>query len=51
MEGSSNAGFKEVNLKGFFTIAERVMARRGITLTDTDRKMYESIHAIAKKYK
>lgn len=51
MEGSSNAGFKDVNLKAFFTIAERVMDRRGISLTETDRKMYESIYAIAKKYK
>ncbi len=51
MEGSSSAGFKDVNLKAFFTIAERVMARRGISLTETDRKMYESIYAIAKKYK
>lgn len=51
MEGSSNAGFKDVNLKAFFTVAERVMERRGITLTETDRRMYESIYSIAKKYK
>lgn len=51
MEGSSNAGFKDVSLKAFFNIAERVMARRGITLTDADKKMYESIYSIAKRYK
>ena len=51
MEGGSSAGFKDVSLKGFFTIAERVMARRGIALTETDRKMFEDIYEIAKKYK
>ena len=51
MEGSSNAGFKDVSLKAFFNIAERVMARRGITLTEADKKMYESIYSIAKRYK
>lgn len=51
MEGGSNAGFKDVNLRNFFAIAERVMARRGITLSETDRKMYNDIYAIAKKYK
>ena len=51
MEGGSNAGFKDVNLKNFFAIAERVMARRGITMTDTDRQIFNDIYAIAKKYK
>lgn len=51
MEGSSNAGFKDVSLKAFFNIAERVMARRGITLTEADKKMLESIYSIAKRYK
>ena len=51
MEGSSNAGFKDVNLKAFFTIAERVMSRRGVVLTEADRRMYDNIYTIAKKYK
>lgn len=51
MEGSSNAGFKDVNLKAFFTVAERVMSRRGVALTEADRRMYDNIYAIAKRYK
>lgn len=51
MEGSSNAGFKDISLKAFYAIAERVMQRRGITLTDADKKMYDDIYSIAKRHK
>lgn len=50
-EGSSNAGFKDVPLKTFYAIAERVMARRGLELTQTDRDIFESIYNISDRYK
>jgi len=50
-EGSDVGGFKNVDLKTFFTIAERVMSRRGIALTDADRTIYEAIYNIRDKYK
>ena len=50
-EGSSAAGFKNVPLETFFTIAERVMARRNIALTDVDRDIYKAIYNIRDRYK
>ena len=50
-EGSSNAGFKNVPLDVFFAIAERVMARRGITLTDADRAIFTAIYNLSDRYK
>ena len=50
-EGSSAAGFKDVPIETFYTIAERVMARRNITLTDVDRDIYKAIYNIRDKYK
>ena len=50
-EGSSNAGFKDVPLKTFYSIAERVMARRGLTLTQVDRDIFASIYNISDRYK
>lgn len=50
-EGSNNAGFKDVPLKTFYSIAERVMARRGLTLTDVDRDILASIYNISDRYK
>ena len=35
----------------FFDIARRMMARRGVELTDVDMRIFESIHAIADNYK
>ncbi|MBQ9575944.1 MAG: glucose-1-phosphate thymidylyltransferase [Muribaculaceae bacterium] len=50
-EGSAAAGFKNVPLETFYTIAERVMARRGIALTDIDRDIYKAIYNISDRYK
>ncbi len=50
-EGSAAAGFKNVPLETFYTIAERVMARRNITLTDIDRDIYKAIYNISDRYK
>jgi len=50
-EGSNNAGFKDVPLKTFYSIAERMMARRGLSLTDVDRDIFASIYNISDRYK
>lgn len=49
-EGSVT-GFADVSLAKFFDIARRMMARRGLTLTEVDMRIFESIHAIADNYK
>lgn len=50
-EGGSTSGFKDVSLATFFSIAERVMARRGIALTDDDRRIFTAIFNQADEYK
>lgn len=50
-EGSAAGGFTDVQLKKFFDIASRAMARRGVVLTDIDYKIFEAIYEIAEKYK
>lgn len=49
-EGSA-AGFSDVSMTKFFDVASRVMARRGITLTDADRRMFYAIRDAAENYK
>lgn len=49
-EGSS-AGFIDVSLSKFYDIAERMMARRQVSLTDVDRQIFQSIYNIADTYK
>lgn len=49
-EGSS-AGFTDVSLVKFFAIAERVMARRHVELTEVDKQIFHNIFAIADNYK
>ncbi len=50
-EGSANGGFTDVPVKKFLTVAERVMARRGISLTDQDRRIFDRIFAYASHLK
>ena len=50
-EGSSAAGFKNVRLENFYAIAERVMARRKIELTDVDKDIFKAIYNLRDKYK
>jgi UDP-N-acetylglucosamine diphosphorylase/glucosamine-1-phosphate N-acetyltransferase len=45
------AGFSDVPMSKFFAIAERVMARRHVTLTDTDRNIFLAIRDYAENYK
>ena len=50
-EGSAAAGFKDVPLETFYTIAERVMARRNIALTEVECNIYKAIYNIRDRYK
>lgn len=45
------AGFDEVSLADFFAVAARVMARRGVELTDAHRRMYTAIAEYSDRYK
>lgn len=49
-EGST-AGFTDVSLSKFFNIAERAMARRNVSLSEIDRRIFEAIYNIADTYK
>lgn len=51
LEGSANGGFTDVPVKRFLTIAERVMARRNISLTDLDREIFDRIFEYASHLK
>ena len=46
-EGSPAAGFSEVTMRKFFDIAERVMSRRGLSLDDADREIFEAVREVA----
>lgn len=50
-EGSPSSGFKSVSVSKFETIASRVMARRGMEVTDADRMIYEAIYKVSSKFK
>lgn len=49
-EGST-AGFNDVALSKFFTIAQRVMSRRHVELTEIDKQIFVAIYNIAESYK
>lgn len=44
------ASYSEVSMTKFFDIASRVMARRGITLTDAHRRIFYAIRQAAQEY-
>ena len=47
----SPAGYHTVALPAFFAMAERVMARRGIALTDVDRDIFTAIYNLSDRYR
>jgi UDP-N-acetylglucosamine diphosphorylase/glucosamine-1-phosphate N-acetyltransferase len=49
-EGST-AGYTDVSLQKFFKVAEIVMARRHVQLSEIDKRIFESIYNIAEGYK
>lgn len=50
-EGSPVTGFTNVSMKKFHDIAERVMSRRDLRLTDIDNRIYEKVYEIASRFK
>ena len=50
LEGGAT-GYTDVSVAKFFDIAKRMMARRDIILSDTDKEIFESIYSIADNYK
>ena len=50
LEGSTS-GYVDVSLPRFYSIAERVMSRRDIVLTDIDKEIFNAIYNIADSYK
>ena len=50
-EGAPASGFTDVPLKKFYDIAERVMSRRGVGLTDADRVIFERVYEVASRFK
>jgi UDP-N-acetylglucosamine diphosphorylase/glucosamine-1-phosphate N-acetyltransferase len=50
-EGSPSSGFSDVPMKKFFDIADRAMSRRGMSLTDVERSIFEHIHSVAAQFK
>ncbi len=50
-EGSPTSGFKNVPVSKFETIASRVMARRGLEVTDDDRRIFQTIYEVSSKFK
>lgn len=49
--GSPEGGFSDVSVNAFFKVAQTVMGRRGVELTDVDRRMFEHIHEMASEFK
>lgn len=49
--GSPEAGFSDVPIDTFMQVASRVMGRRGLELTDADRRIFEKIHESASRFK
>lgn len=50
-EGSAGTGFADVPLTKFFAIAERVMARRNVQLTDPMRRLFSVLHELTAENK
>lgn len=50
-EGSPAGGFSEVSMKKFHDIAERVMSRRNMRLTDDDSRIMEKVYEIASTFR
>lgn len=50
-EGSAGTGFGDVPLSKFMAIAERVMARRDIRITEPMRRLYATLHELTDAYK
>lgn len=50
-KGSPTGGFRDLDMKTFLTMAERMMSRRGIPLTEKDRLLFEHVARQASAFK
>lgn len=50
-EGSAGTGFTDVSLNKFFSIAERMMARRNIILSEPMRRLYTALFELTEENK
>lgn len=51
LNGSPEGGYTDVSIDTFMNVAQRVMSRRNIELTDVDRSIFEEIYKFASKFK
>lgn len=50
-KGSPAGGFRDMDMRTFLDMAERMMSRRGIPLTDHDRRLFEHVEAQSRAFK
>lgn len=50
-QGSPAGGFTDIPQNKFYEMAERMMSRRGETLTDNDKRLFENIRKSADEFK
>lgn len=50
-QNGSPTGFSDVSIDTFMNIAQRVMSRRDIELTDVDRRIFDQIYKSAQRFK
>ena len=48
---SGGAGYVDVSMTKFFDIASRMMARRGIELSDADRRIFHAVREFAQQFR
>ncbi len=50
-QGTPQTGFKDIPLNTFFRMAERMMSRRNITLTDAEKRLFQHVEAETREFK
>lgn len=50
-EGSAAGGFSDVSLKKFLDIAARVMDRRGLSIDETQKKVFQHVYEFSQNHK
>lgn len=51
LNGSPEGGYSDISIDTFMTVAQRVMSRRDLELTDIDRRIFEKIFKMASQFK
>lgn len=50
-KGSPTGGFRDLDMRTFLDMAERMMSRRGIAVTDHDRRLFEHVETQSRAFK